>query len=291
MNHKTETSTSALTGQVALVTGSGRGIGRVIAQGLAAAGARVALLARSADELDETEGLIAAVGGRARAYPADVTNRDAVRRSIAAIERDLGPVDLLVNNAGISGPAVPAWGADPSEWWRCLEVNLLGPFNCCRLVLPGMVARRRGRIVNVASTSGLQAVPLTSAYSTSKAALIRLTECLAVEVAEAGVSVFAIQPGTVRTAMTEPALRDEASKIWLPWLVETFEKGRDVPPEEAARLVLFLASGRADALSGRFFDVADDAEDMVRRAEEVKAKDLYLLRMSGLRPSSTKGEL
>src|SRR5205085_416863 len=132
-----------LTGHVALVTGSGRGIGRAIAQGLAAAGVSVALLARSADQLDETVGLITAVGGRACAYPADVTQRDAVRRAIAAIERDLGPLDLLVNNAGVSGPPGPAWGADPTEWRHCLEVNLLGPFNCCRLVLPGMVARRR----------------------------------------------------------------------------------------------------------------------------------------------------
>lgn len=273
-----------MTGQVALVTGSGRGIGRAIAHGLAAAGASVALLARSEDQLDESLGLINALGGRACAYPADVTNRDAIRRTIAAIERDLGPVDLLVNNAGIGGPPGPAWGADPTEWWHCLEVNLLGPFNCCRLVLPGMVARRRGRVVNVASTSGTRAIPYLSAYSTSKAALIMLSENLAAEVAEFGVRVFAIQPGTVRTAMTEMALRDEAAKTWLPWFVETFQEARDVPPEEAARLVLFLASGRADELSGRFFDVAEDAEAVVRRTAEVKAKDLYTLRINGLTP-------
>jgi NAD(P)-dependent dehydrogenase (short-subunit alcohol dehydrogenase family) len=192
-----------------------------------------------------------------------------------------------VNNAAISGPPGPAWGADPTEWWHCIEVNLLGPFNCCRLVLPGMVARRRGRIVNVASTAGNHAVPYLSAYSTSKAALIRLTENLAAEVAGYGVSVFAIQPGTVRTAMSELALRDEAAHVALPWLVQTFQEGRDVPPEEAARLVLFLASGRADGLSGRFFDVAEVTADVIRRAEEVKAKDLYTLRMGRLAPETT----
>jgi NAD(P)-dependent dehydrogenase (short-subunit alcohol dehydrogenase family) len=127
-----------------------------------------------------------------------------------------------------------------------------------------------------------------SAYSTSKAALIRLTENLAVELADSGVSVFAIQPGTVRTAMTDAALRDESAAFWLPWLAQTFQEGRDVPPEKAAQLVLFLASGRADGLSGRFFDVAEDAEGMVQRAEEVKAKDLYLLRMGKLGPANAE---
>jgi NAD(P)-dependent dehydrogenase (short-subunit alcohol dehydrogenase family) len=271
-----------LTDQVALVTGAGRGIGRAIAEGLAAAGAAVALVARSADQLAETAARIADFGGRSRACPADVTDRDAVGRVVAGVERDLGPVDLLVNNAGVAGPVGPTWEADLCEWWRCLEGNLLGPLVCCRLVLPGMVARRRGRVVNVASGAGCGPVPHLSAYSASKAALIRLTENLAAEAAEHGVSVFAIHPGTVRTEMTEAALRDEAVRKWMPWFVQTFEAGDDVPPARAARLVLFLASGRADALSGRFFDVAEDAEQLVRRAEEVRAQDLYTLRLRRL---------
>jgi NAD(P)-dependent dehydrogenase (short-subunit alcohol dehydrogenase family) len=272
----------SLTGQVALVTGGGRGIGRAIAHALAAAGAAVAVVARSADQLAETVASIVASGSRARAFPADVTDRAAVTEVVCAVERDLGPVDLLVNNAGLGGPAGPTWEADPDEWWRCVEVNLRGPLLCCRLVVPGMVARRRGRVINVASGAGTRPIPFLSAYSAGKAALIRLTENLAAEAAEHGVRVFAMQPGTVRTAMAETALRDGRARRWLPWFVETFEQGRDVPPERAARLALFLASGRADALSGRYFDVAEDAEEVVRRAAEVRDRELYALRMDRL---------
>jgi NAD(P)-dependent dehydrogenase (short-subunit alcohol dehydrogenase family) len=273
-----------LAGQVALVTGGGRGIGRAIARALAGAGAAVAVVARSADQLAETAALINDGGGRARAYAADVTDREALALTVAAVERELGPVDLLVNNAGASGPAGPTWEADPDAWWRCLEVNLRGPLLACRLVLPGMVARRRGRVVNVASGAGTRPIPYLSAYSSGKAALIRLTESLAAEVAAHGVSLFAIQPGTVRTAMAESALQDPAARQWLPWFVQTFEQGQDVPPEQAARLMLFLASGRADALSGRFFDVAEDPAEVVRRAQEVRDRNLYALRMDRLGP-------
>jgi NAD(P)-dependent dehydrogenase (short-subunit alcohol dehydrogenase family) len=268
-----------LTGQVAIVTGSGRGIGRAIARGLAAAGASVAVVARSQNQIAETVDDTAQAGGRAVAVPADVSVPESVEQMIRDVERALGPVGLLVNNAGVAGPIGPIAETDPGEWWRCQEVNVRGPLFCTRAVLPGMVARRRGRIINVASGAGTIAIPYLSAYVVSKTALIRLTEILAAEVAEHGVRVFAIEPGTVRTAMAEYALDSEAGRKWMPWFKDIFEQGQDVPPEYAARLVTLLASGRTDALSGRFFTVADDVLAMVERAEKEGLGDIQTLRL------------
>jgi NAD(P)-dependent dehydrogenase (short-subunit alcohol dehydrogenase family) len=198
---------------------------------------------------------------------------------VREVERSLGPVDLLVNNAGSAGPIRPVAQTDPDEWWRCQEVNLRGPLLCTRAVLPGMIARRRGRIVNVASGAGTQAIPYLSAYVVSKTALIRLTEVLAAEVAGKGVSVFAIEPGTVRTAMADIALGSEDGRRWMPWFREIFEQGMDVPPDRAAGLVTLLASGRADALSGRFFTVHDDVIGLVEPAREGKLGDRQTLRL------------
>jgi NAD(P)-dependent dehydrogenase (short-subunit alcohol dehydrogenase family) len=187
-----------------------------------------------------------------------VTDPVSMRAVVESVRRQLGPVDLLLNNAGMGPPFGPLAEVDAAEWWRCLEVNLRGPMLGSRLVLPDMMSRGRGRIINVASGAGTAAIPAMSAYVVSKTALIRLTECLAAEVAAAGVRVFAIQPGTVRTAMAEEALSSEAGRKWLPWLKEYFDKGQDVPPEVAARLVVFLASGRGDHLSGRLIDAYTD---------------------------------
>jgi NAD(P)-dependent dehydrogenase (short-subunit alcohol dehydrogenase family) len=268
-----------LAGQVALVTGGGRGIGRAIALALARSGASVAVLARSADQLAEVVAEIARAGGRAIACPGDVTDRATVEGAVARVERELGPIDLLVNNAGAGGPLGALAEVDPDEWWRCVEVNLRGPLLCSRAVLPGMLARRRGRIVNVASGAGTHPIPNLSAYVTSKAALIRMTENLAAEVDSFGIRAFAIQPGTVRTAMVETVLQSEAGRRLMPWFFQVFEQGRDLPPEPAGRLVVFLASGQVDGLSGRFVAVEWDVEGLARRAEELANTDALTLRL------------
>jgi NAD(P)-dependent dehydrogenase (short-subunit alcohol dehydrogenase family) len=272
-----------LAGQVALVTGGGRGIGRAMARALAAAGAAVAVSARSADQLAETVAEITDAGGQVTALPVDVSDPGAVVQMVGEAEQRLGPLDLLVNNAAVGGHVGPIWEADPEEWWRCLEINLRGPFLCARAALPGMVARGRGRIVNVASGAGPQPVPYLSGYVTSKAALIRFTENLALEARPHGIRAFALDPGTVRTAMTEQALTSPAGQKWLPWFRDLFEQGRDVPPERAAQLVCLLASGKADALTGRFISVAYDVEELIARAEEIEQGDLYTLRLRGPR--------
>jgi NAD(P)-dependent dehydrogenase (short-subunit alcohol dehydrogenase family) len=278
-----------LTGQVAVVTGGSRGIGRAIVSALASAGASLAIVARSEDELAVAVGQLRASGRRAIAVRADVSDTRAVGRMVEQVERDLGPVDLLVNNAGEAGPIGPVAEIDPDRWWRCQEVNLRGPLACARAVLPGMVARRRGRIVNVASGAGTQAIPYLSAYVVGKTALIRLTEIMAAELAGHGVSLFAIEPGTVRTAMAESAMESESGRRWMPWFETIFERGLDVPPDRAARLVLLLASGRADALSGRFFTIADDLPGLIEEAERGRLGDLQTLRLRTMPDPGARG--
>jgi NAD(P)-dependent dehydrogenase (short-subunit alcohol dehydrogenase family) len=268
-----------LSGQVAVVTGGGRGLGCAFATALASAGAAVAILARSADQLAAAAEAIEATGGCVLAIPADVTDARAVAAAQEEIERRLGPVDLLVNNAGVARPVGPLWEADPEEWWRNVEINLRGPLLTCRTFLPGMIARRRGRIVNVASGSGISAIPYFSAYVTGKTALIRLTEVLAAELRGRGVAVFSIEPGTVRTAMAEDVMRSEDGRRWLPWLQRIFDEGLDVTPEHAAEMVLLLTSGRADRLSGRFLHRLDDLEAILAEADEIAASDLLTLRL------------
>ena len=156
-----------LSGQVALVTGAGRGIGRAIACALAAAGAEVAVLARSADQVAETAALITGTGGHALALAGDVTDRQAVSASVQAVLGRFGRIDLLVNNAGANTVFGPVWEVDPDAWWADTRVNLLGPLLCSAAVLPAMVARRRGRIVNIASGTAGRAFPNNSALGYS----------------------------------------------------------------------------------------------------------------------------
>jgi 3-oxoacyl-[acyl-carrier protein] reductase len=255
-----------LSGQVALVTGGGRGIGANIARELADAGMRVAVAARTREQVQR---VAQEVGGLPLAV--DVSDEASVARLVAETERELGPVDLLVNNAGIvsaSRVTPPIWQERPADWWRVFEVNVLGAYLCCRAVLGGMVERGRGRIVNVGSGSGYLAVTpgndSGTAYGPSKAALYRFGEVLAAQVGRHGIAVFTISPGLVRTALTDE-LGDDA-----PW----------TPPELAPRLVRALASGRADRLSGRYIHAEhDDIDDLIARAETIVDSDLNAIRL------------
>jgi NAD(P)-dependent dehydrogenase (short-subunit alcohol dehydrogenase family) len=268
-----------LAGQHALVTGGGRGLGREMALHLAAAGAAVALVARSAPEVEETAEAIGRAGGRALPLVADVTDVAAVERALDAAERALGPLDLLVNNAGHAIDPGPVWEADPDAWWRVFDVNLRGAFLGMRAALARMVPRGRGRVINVSSRSGNAAPAFASAYATSKAALTRLTEIVAAEARPHGVFVFAIEPGTVLTPMTRRLIESDAGRRWLPWYGAIFDEGRDAAPEEGARLVVRLAAGGADALAGRLLSRADDLDALVRDAEAIARDERLVLRL------------
>jgi NAD(P)-dependent dehydrogenase (short-subunit alcohol dehydrogenase family) len=257
--------------KVAVVTGGGRGLGRAFAQALAAAGWQVAIVARQAVEVEG-----------ARTFIADVTDEAAVDRAVSDIERALGSIDLLVNNAGVIGPLGPFVESSVAAWWRTLEIDLLGQVICAHRVLPGMIARRSGRIVNLASGGGATMFPYFSAYVTAKTALIRFSECLAHEVKPYGIAVFAMGPGTVRTAMSEHSLNSPEGKKWLPWFRDIFDQGRDLPAERPAALLCQLASGRFDVLSGRYLYPADDLEQLRAAAAAIEVGKLYSLQVKRL---------
>jgi 3-oxoacyl-[acyl-carrier protein] reductase len=257
-----------LHGQTAVVTGGGRGIGRAIARALARAGARVAVTARSRDQLEETVALITEQGGESAAFVMDVTDVEQVKNGMNAIRAQFGPIDLLVNNAGIGGRGVP-WEMDPGDWWRTIDVNLRGVFLCCHAVLPGMIERRQGRIINIGSNAGIGPSADGSAYAVSKAALMRLTDSLAEATKAYNVQHFVISPGLVVTDMTRhrQGSPDYPPSAW-------------TPIERAGEMCVFLASGQADALTGRYIHVReDDVHEMVRRADEIVEQDLHTLRL------------
>jgi NAD(P)-dependent dehydrogenase (short-subunit alcohol dehydrogenase family) len=261
-----------LAGQVALITGAGRGFGKAIAQALAAAGAAVTVTARSTQQIDETVAEIKAAGGKAFAVPGDVTNRKDVERVVSAAHRHFGPTTLLVNNAGLASPFGPIGTIDPDEWWAAQAVHVRGPFLYISNVLPDMIAKRAGRIINVASLGGTRVTPNLSAYCIGKATEIRLTEQVAAEVRQYGISTFAIEPGTVYTDMAEATISDPAAQRYLPGMIAVLKQIKEQNDPAAglarcAQICLALASGRYDALSGRYLTPEDDFDALVRETK------------------------
>jgi NAD(P)-dependent dehydrogenase (short-subunit alcohol dehydrogenase family) len=246
-------------------------------------------VARSPDQLAQSVALIREAGGVAAAAAADVSDERAAAAAVAAIVTELGPIDLLVNNAGVSGPVGPAWEVDADEWWQTIEVNLRSTFVCSRLVLPGMVARRRGRIVNITSEAGVHRWPGVSAYAVSKAAMVKLTENLAAEARPFGVSVFSVHPGLLPIGLSEDALASTAppgspeGRVQS-WIRAQFDGGHGATPASAAELVVALATGRGDPLSGHHLSVHDDLDGVLSRLDQVARDELYLLRRRRLPP-------
>lgn len=268
----------------AIVTGAGRGVGRVIASELGRAGLAVAAVARTASEIEETARLVEQAGGRATAHVADVTHPADVQQLVSRVEEELGPVELLVNNAGTAAAIGPTWEVDAELWWRDVETTLRGTFLCTRAVLPEMLRRGGGRIVNVSSYAGTRPSPYMSAYAAAKAALANFTESVAAEVADRGVKVFTITPGLFESSLLE-GLRSAENRRWLP----AVGSGRVVKPEEVARLVRFIASGEGDALSGRFLHALDDVDAIAAHARDVTQNDLLTLRLRRFEPPRPQG--
>jgi NAD(P)-dependent dehydrogenase (short-subunit alcohol dehydrogenase family) len=243
---------------VALVTGGGRGIGASIARELAEAGMRVAVTARTGAEVEAVAAEIGGIG-----LVGDVSSPEVVDEWVTTAERELGPLDLLVANAGIGNQEGHTWETPLADWWRIFEVNVLGVHLSCRRVIPGMLERGRGRIVITGSGAAYLPNVRDTGYPASKAAVCRYGEALAGELRDR-IPVFFFSPGLVQTEMTSE-FPDDA-----PW----------TPPELAPQLVRVLASGRADALAGRYLHAEhDDVEDLIRRADEIVADDLNAIRL------------
>ena len=267
-----------LEGRVALITGGGRGIGRAVALAYAAEGARLSLSARTASELEETADLAAGrFGAEVITVVADVSVREQVDHAVAVTLEQFGSIEVLVNNAGNIGPVGRAWDNDPEEWARTIAVHLMGVFYGCRSVIPSMLDRGRGRIVNMSGVGG----PNTTAYDAAKTGIVNLTENLALELADTLITVNAISPGSIHTRMWEET-RDLSLAIGD---MATYERGVQVTSgegasiERAAELAVFLGSDDCGSLSGRLIRAfADRFEQFPGRVDEIMASEAYQLR-------------
>jgi NAD(P)-dependent dehydrogenase (short-subunit alcohol dehydrogenase family) len=251
-----------LEGKVAVITGGGRGIGRAIALRCAAAGADVALAARSADQIEEVAGLIEAQGRRALPVVTDLRELDQVTRLAETVSAELGEVDLLVNNSGIAGPMQVLWEIDPDGWDETVKVNLTAVFLCCRAFLPAMIERGSGNVVVIGSVTGKRPLHGRTPYAATKLALVGLVRTLAWEVGEYGIRVNLISPGAVAGERIERVIEGQAQTKGL-----TLEQAREelasgsplkrfVEPEHVAEAVVFLASDAGASVTGEDFNVA-----------------------------------
>ena len=251
----------ALTGQVALVTGASRGLGRALAIRMHGEGMHVAVIARTAEGLETLANELRSAGGLGEVitFSGDVTVPDSVASIVSEVERELGGIDLLVNNAGLAeSQDVAIWEGAPDEWWQVVTTNLRGPALLCRFALPAMVAQGRGRIVNINSLRGVRAQATQSAYAVSKGALALLTRNLATSLDGTEVRVFDYSPGRVQTDLARSlvALGSMSDSGW-------------TPTDQATNGVLAIASGRLDVLSGHFLHAHDDLEDLAQRAKQI----------------------
>jgi 3-oxoacyl-[acyl-carrier protein] reductase len=239
-----------LKNRTAIVTGGARGIGFAIAKRLVESGAAVALWDIDASALDKAAGLLKS-DGRIHGAIVDVADEAAIARGVETCMRDFGKIDILINNAGVTGGNAPLWELAPAVWRRVVEVNLIAPYLVCRAVVPHMIAAGYGRIVNIASIAGKEGNPNASHYSASKAGLIGLTKSLAKELATTGILVNAITPAAAKTE-----LFGQMKQQHIDYMLSKIPMNRFVEVEEVAAMAAWLASEQCSFSTGAVFDIS-----------------------------------
>ncbi|PYL01489.1 MAG: 3-oxoacyl-ACP reductase [Verrucomicrobia bacterium] len=239
-----------LNGRKAIVTGGARGIGYAIVERLLASGASCSLWDRDAERL-ETAAKNLSAGNRIHTSAVDITKSESVNAAAEATFNHFGAIDILVNNAGIAGATKPVWELTPAEWREVIEVNLLGVYHCCRAVVPKMMERKYGRIVNIASVAGKEGNPNASHYSASKAGVIALTKSLGKELAKTGVLANCITPAVIQTEIL-----DNVPQSHIDYMRSSIPMDRIGRKEEAAAMAAWLCSEDCSFSTGAVFDLS-----------------------------------
>lgn len=271
-----------LTNRRVIITGAGRGIGRATAIAMGREGARLCLWGRTKSDLVKTQELVHSVGAEVKTVVADVSITSDVERAWQAVAYEWDGIDVLVNNAGIQGPMGSMHEINVEDWWRTIEINLRSTFLCSKIVLPKMIEQNRGKIINFSGGGAVTPRPFFSAYSASKAAIVRLTETLAAELEKNHIDVNAIAPGAVNTQMLDQRLaagsrigkfeRDAAKD-----LVQS--GGTDI--EKPAALAVFLASDKSNGLSGRLLSAIWDPWEKMD-LKKIMETEIFTMRRLGI---------
>ncbi len=268
--------------QIVVVTGASRGIGLGMATRFAQEGARVAMVARDQARLDALASEMA--GHDVLPLAADVCDHGSMAGMCQRVLEEWGAPHLVVANAGRLDPIGPLWETDPENWWKDVEVNLRGSFLSAHGFLPAMIEAGRGRLVLFGGGGGTRVFPWVSAYSMSKAAILRLAETIDLELTGTGVHAFSVSPGFVRTDMTERFANTASGRKYIADLADRLDLDETTPPEACAELLVQIASGSLDALHGRFLHAGVDLDhlDSIRaRADEITKEEERILTMKG----------